>query len=99
MTIYSLTSEVTYYRDYEVEAESKEEAIKLVKDGLVDHYDEDLINTEILENNQTLWGLFFWKNFCSSGGISVLGAVLARGWLQAFFHTSSHTKSHTKNHV
>mgnify|MGYP003148245496 CR=1 FL=1 len=51
MTIYSLTSEVTYYRDYEVEAESKEEAIKLVKDGLVDHYDEDLINTEILENN------------------------------------------------
>ena len=51
MTIYSLTSEVTYYRDYKVEADSKEEAIQQVKDGLVDHYDEDLINTEILENN------------------------------------------------
>ena len=51
MTIYYVTSNETYNRDYRVEANSKQEAIQQVKDGLVDHYDEDLINTEILENN------------------------------------------------
>ena len=37
MTIYYVTSNETYNRDYKVEADSKEEAIKRVKEGLVDH--------------------------------------------------------------
>ena len=49
MTIYYVTSNETYNRDYKVEADSKEEAIQQVKDGLVDHYDEDWIETEIEE--------------------------------------------------
>jgi len=49
MTIYYVTSIETYNRDYKVEASSKQEAIQRVKDGLVDHYDEDWIETEIEE--------------------------------------------------
>tara|TARA_R100001082_G_scaffold49341_1_gene26647 strand:+ start:348 stop:536 length:189 start_codon:yes stop_codon:yes gene_type:complete len=49
MTIYYVTSNITYNRDYKVEADSKQEAIQQVKDGLVDHYDEDCIQTEIEE--------------------------------------------------
>ena len=49
MTIYYVTSNEIYNRDYKVEADSKEEAIQRVKDGLVDHYAEDWIETEIDE--------------------------------------------------
>ena len=40
MTIYYVSSHETYVRDYKVEADSVDEAVKAVKDGLVDHFDE-----------------------------------------------------------
>tara|TARA_Y100001970_G_scaffold249105_1_gene319314 strand:+ start:2131 stop:2316 length:186 start_codon:yes stop_codon:yes gene_type:complete len=47
MTIYYVTTHETYNRDYKVEAKSKKEAIQLVRDGMVDHYDEDWIKTTV----------------------------------------------------
>ena len=44
---YYVSSHVTYNRDYKVEANSKKEAIQLVRDGMVDHYDEDFIKLTI----------------------------------------------------
>ena len=49
MTIYYVTSNETYNRDYKVEADSKQEAIQQVKDGLVDHFEEDCWKIEIDE--------------------------------------------------
>ena len=47
MTIYYLSTHETFNRDYKVEANSKEEAMKIVKDGGVDHFDEDWVKTTI----------------------------------------------------
>jgi len=47
MTIYYVSSHETYVRDYKVEADSVDEAIKAVKDGLVDHFDEIHYQSEI----------------------------------------------------
>ena len=40
MTIYYVTSNETYNRDYKVEADSEKDAIKAINDDLVDHYDD-----------------------------------------------------------
>ena len=47
MTIYYLSTHETFNRDYKVEANWKEEAMKIVKDGGVDHFDEDWVKTTI----------------------------------------------------
>jgi len=47
MEIYYVSAYVTYVRDYKVEADSKEEAIEIVQEGSVDHYDEDFIELEV----------------------------------------------------
>jgi len=47
MTIYYVSSHETYVRDYKVEANSVDEAVKAVKDGLVDHFDETHSHSEI----------------------------------------------------
>ena len=47
MTKYYLSTHETYNRDYKVEANSKKEAIQLVRDGMVDHYDEDFVKRTI----------------------------------------------------
>ena len=47
MTIYYVSSHETYVRDYKVEADSVDEAVKAVKDGLVDHFDEVHYQSEI----------------------------------------------------
>ena len=44
---YYVSTHETYNRDYKVEANSKKEAIQLVRDGMVDHYDEDFIKLTI----------------------------------------------------
>ncbi len=41
MTIYYVTTSQTYFKDYKVEADSKEEAANLVMTGLIDPYQED----------------------------------------------------------
>ena len=41
MTIYYVTTSQTYFKDYKVEADSKEEAADLVMTGLIDPYQED----------------------------------------------------------
>ena len=50
METYYVSSHETYVRDYKVEAESKEEAMRLVKDGNVDHYAEDFYQCKIDED-------------------------------------------------
>ena len=50
METYYVSSYETYVRDYKVEAESKEEAMRLVKDGNVDHYAEDFCECKIDED-------------------------------------------------
>ena len=47
MTIYYVSSRETYVRDYKVEADSVDEAVKAVKDGLIDHFDETHYQSEI----------------------------------------------------
>tara|TARA_B100001769_G_scaffold99452_1_gene76841 strand:+ start:201 stop:383 length:183 start_codon:yes stop_codon:yes gene_type:complete len=47
METYYVSAHETYVRDYKVEAESKEEAIKLVKDGGADFYAEDFIECKV----------------------------------------------------
>ena len=47
MTIYYVSSHETYVRDYKVEADSVDEAVKAVKDGLVDYFDETHYQSEI----------------------------------------------------
>ena len=47
MTKYYVSAHETYNRDYKVEANSKQEAIQLVRDGEVRHYDEDFIKLTI----------------------------------------------------
>ena len=47
MTIYYLSTHETFNRDYKVEANSKEEAMQIVKDGEADHYDEDFIELSV----------------------------------------------------
>ena len=47
MGTYYVSAYVTYVRDYKVEADSKEEAIEIVQEGSVDHYDEDFIELEV----------------------------------------------------
>ena len=47
METYYVSAYATYVRDYKVQAESKEEAIELVQEGDVDHYDEDFIEFEV----------------------------------------------------
>ena len=37
----------TYVRSYKVEADSKEEAIEIVQEGSVDHYDDDFLELEV----------------------------------------------------
>ena len=49
MTIYYVTSNETYNRDYKVEADSKQEAIQQVKDGFADHFEENCWKIEIDE--------------------------------------------------
>jgi len=46
ITCYVSTHE-TYNRDYKVEANSKQEAIQLVRDGEVRHYDENFVKLTI----------------------------------------------------
>ena len=47
METYYVSAYVTYVRDYKVEAESKEEAIKIVQEGDYDHYDEEFVELEV----------------------------------------------------
>ena len=41
MTIYYVTTSQTYFKDYKVEADSKEEAEKIVMNEPIDHYNSD----------------------------------------------------------
>ena len=47
MIKYYVSTHETYNRDYKVEANSKKEAIQLVRDGMVDHYCEDFVKLTI----------------------------------------------------
>ena len=47
METYYVSAYATYVRDYKVQAESKEEAIEIVQEGSVDHYDDDFLSLEI----------------------------------------------------
>ena len=47
METYYVSAYATYVRDYKVEAESKEEAIEIVQEGSVDHYDDDFLDLEV----------------------------------------------------
>jgi hypothetical protein len=47
MTTFYLSTHETYNRDYKVEADSKKEAIQLVRAGAVGHYAEDFIKLTI----------------------------------------------------
>ena len=47
METYYVSAYATYVRDYKVQAESKEEAIELVQEGDVDHYDDDFLGLEV----------------------------------------------------
>ena len=47
METYYVSSCETYVRDYKVQAESKEEAIEIVQEGSVDHYDDDFLGLEV----------------------------------------------------
>ena len=47
MITYYVSTHETYNRDYKVEANSKEEAIQLVRNGAVRHYDEDFVKLTI----------------------------------------------------
>ena len=47
METYYVSAYATYVRDYKVQAESKEEAIKIVQEGSVDHYDDDFLGLEV----------------------------------------------------
>ena len=40
MTVYEITMQCNQFFDYKVEADSKEEALKAIKDGSIDHCDE-----------------------------------------------------------
>ena len=40
MTVYEITMQCNQFLDYKVEADSKEEALKAIKDGSIDHCDE-----------------------------------------------------------
>ena len=40
MPTYEITYQVNRFLDYTVEADSKEDAIEQIKQGLVDHYDD-----------------------------------------------------------
>ena len=51
MTIYYLTTKETYYKDYKVEAESKEEAESLVMNGQIDHYQGDWAGDQEVDFN------------------------------------------------
>ena len=42
MTFYAITTTCNCFHDYRVEADSKEEAIALVLDGLVEPYDQEV---------------------------------------------------------
>ena len=47
METYYVSAYATYVRDYKVQAESKEEAIEIVQEGSVDHYDDDFLSLEV----------------------------------------------------
>lgn len=47
MNEYYVSTHETYNRDYKVEANSKKEAIQLVRNGDVRHYDEDFVKLTI----------------------------------------------------
>ena len=47
METYYVSAYATYVRDYKVQAESKEEAIEIVQEGNVDHYDDDFLSLEV----------------------------------------------------
>ena len=47
METYYVSAYATYVRDYKVEADSKEEAIEIVQEGSVDHYDDDFLELEV----------------------------------------------------
>ena len=47
METYYVSAYATYVRDYKVQAESKEEAIEIVQEGSVDHYDDDFLGIEV----------------------------------------------------
>ena len=46
MTFYAITTTCNCFHDYRVEADSKEEAIALVLDGLVEPYDQEVDHKE-----------------------------------------------------
>ena len=47
METYYVSAYATYVRDYKVQAESKEEAIEIVQEGRVDHYDDDFLGLKV----------------------------------------------------
>ena len=47
METYYVSANAMYVRDYKVQAESKEEAIEIVQEGSVDHYDDDFLGLEV----------------------------------------------------
>jgi len=50
METYYVSAHEVYVRDYKVEADSKEKAMQLVKDGGADFYAEDFIECKIDED-------------------------------------------------
>ena len=47
MIKYYVSTHETYNRDYKVEANSKQEAMQLVRDGAVRHYEESFVKLTI----------------------------------------------------
>tara|TARA_R100001509_G_scaffold100222_1_gene58600 strand:- start:259 stop:444 length:186 start_codon:yes stop_codon:yes gene_type:complete len=60
MTTYYVTTKESFYRDYKVEAKSKEEAEKMVLNGDVDHFlqdhggDTEIVPTSTLTEEEEL---------------------------------------------
>ena len=50
METYYVSAYATYVRDYKVEADSKEEAINQVQQGIADHYDEEFYDIEVVKD-------------------------------------------------
>jgi len=80
MKTYYVSAYATYVRDYKVQAESKEEAIELVQEGDVDHYDEDFIEFEVekdgvqTEEEENSW--ITHKKFSSMIGLANVQLIM-----------------------
>ena len=50
METYYVSAYATYARDYKVEADSKEEAINQVQQGIANHYDEEFYDIQVVKD-------------------------------------------------